>query len=224
MYPAQPFAGRACRRARAQSRRRWRGGWRDARRASRARWAAPRPCARARHGQARAAGAAPRGGSQPGTATVAAHARLGSTLVTQDGCPSRWKPQARLLRFLLDSPWTARKLGGGGHDGVFKECENIYRLSHPACQAQIKNYSVLYPCDCIRAAKVSDSGPRNRRMQDYFVYSVCEECCDCMPYGARAYQYVTREEKGVPSLTSFYRGNYPAHAHYYICNSSSDLA
>ncbi|PXF44466.1 hypothetical protein BWQ96_05794 [Gracilariopsis chorda] len=102
-------------------------------------------------------------------------------------------------------------------DGQFADCASIYDLDDPACRDQLRIYAQENKhCDPQRVAQVQDMGKYSNRLAlDYFVYSVCEECCDCIPRGASANQYQQRLEQG--TLGNAYRGNCPAHAHYDIC-------
>lgn len=111
----------------------------------------------------------------------------------------------------------ACKLKPPGPGGNFVNCKAIYDLDDPACRAQLENYARLNRnCDPVRVRQVENfSVPANKMGLDYFVYSVCEECCDCIPIGARSDQYSTRKEKN--TLLSSRRGNCPAHAAYDIC-------
>lgn len=102
--------------------------------------------------------------------------------------------------------------------GNFNDCQAIYKIGEPACRSQIERYSELNPCDTVRKKQLEDfDDPDNRKALDYFVYSVCEECCDCIPRGARSSQYEERKRARPRTLTSLVRGNCPAHAHYDIC-------
>ncbi|CAN8062827.1 unnamed protein product [Agarophyton chilense] len=101
--------------------------------------------------------------------------------------------------------------------GSFYNCAAIFDLDNPDCQAKLKRYAAINAhCDPIRLRQVQDfSNPSNRRGLDYFVYSVCEECCDCVPIGARQNQYVWRAQNN--QLLNSKRGNCPAHAFYDLC-------
>lgn len=102
--------------------------------------------------------------------------------------------------------------------GNFNDCQAIYKIGEPECKAQIELYSELNPCDTVRKAQLEDFDSADKRTAlDYFVYSVCEECCDCIPRGARSGQYDDRRRARPKTLTSLVRGNCPAHAHFDIC-------
>lgn len=102
--------------------------------------------------------------------------------------------------------------------GIFDDCTAIYKIAEPACKAELERYSELNQCDTVRKAQLDNfDDPANRKALDYFVYSVCEECCDCIPRGARSDQYDERKTATPQTLTSLVRGNCPAHAHYDIC-------
>lgn len=110
------------------------------------------------------------------------------------------------------------ELSGYDSNGFFNDCTAIYKVSEPKCKAQLELYTKLNPCDTVRAAQLGNLGnATNRRDLDYFVYSVCEECCDCIPSGARPWAYNQRRARGISALTNLARGNCPAHAYYDIC-------
>lgn len=102
-------------------------------------------------------------------------------------------------------------------DGQFADCTSIYDLNDELCRAQLRLYAEQNgKCDPQRLEQVKDfSVESNRLALDYFVYSVCEECCDCVPRGARSDEYDERLAGG--TLGTSHRGNCPAHAHYDIC-------
>ena len=54
-----------------------------------------------------------------------------------------------------------------------------------------------------------------RNVADYFLYAVCEQCCDCVPMGSNDKLYDQYLADG--TLMDPYRGNCPAHAFYDIC-------
>lgn len=110
------------------------------------------------------------------------------------------------------------RLGDFDELGNFGSCRAIYMLDEPACKEQLEKYVSLNPCDTTRAAQLAGFNvTMNRQSLDYFVYSVCEECCDCVPAGSRPEQFAMLKALGVSKLTSVVRGNCPAHAHYDIC-------
>lgn len=115
-------------------------------------------------------------------------------------------------------PKMCRKCRLRGYDaqGYLNDCESIYRIEDPECRAEIQNYVDLNPCDTVRAEQMSAfDDDLNRKGLDYFVYSICEECCDCIPRDAEADKF--DEMKKNKTLISLVRGNCPAHAHYDIC-------
>lgn len=93
---------------------------------------------------------------------------------------------------------------------------DIYNLSSPQCRKMIERYVAFNPCDTVRAnalAKLdTDTGYRT---MIYFMYSVCETCCDCIPIGSRESQYEERKKNG--TLINIYRGNCAAHFYYDTC-------
>lgn len=107
-------------------------------------------------------------------------------------------------------------------DGQFADCANIYDLNYK-CREELKKYAKLNEkCDPIRAEQVKDfKNEDNRNGLDYFVYSVCEQCCDCVPIRAAVEQFVKRRDKG--TLLNVNRGNCAAHAWYDICRIWPDI-
>lgn len=103
------------------------------------------------------------------------------------------------------------------NNGDFKNCRSIYDIKAPACQEQLKYYAWLNrDCDPVRKKQVADfSNEENVRGLDYFVYSMCEQCCDCVPRGSNLFQYKNRQKEGTLMLVN--RGNCPAHAWFDVC-------
>lgn len=99
-------------------------------------------------------------------------------------------------------------------DGRFNDCRSIYDSTRSDCMTAMDEYANANKhCDPIRyeAVRKLRSDPTDvyaRRVVEYFLYSVCEQCCDCIPMG------ISRTLVGawVPD-----RGNCPAHAWYDIC-------
>lgn len=114
----------------------------------------------------------------------------------------------------LCSACTLRPFRSNGH---FEDCANIYDLDSSSCQNQLKQYARKNKdCDPVRYKQVQDfNNTANRMGLDYFVYSICEQCCDCVPFGAKRSQYKARLESN--TLLNAARGNCPAHAFYDIC-------
>lgn len=102
------------------------------------------------------------------------------------------------------------------HNGAFADCKSIYDLTDKECQRQVRYYADRNKnCDPIRAKQVMDfNNPANVEGLDYFLYSVCEQCCDCVPRGAKVEEWYSRKRAGTNLLAN--RGNCPAHAWYDI--------
>lgn len=101
--------------------------------------------------------------------------------------------------------------------------KDIIAYETPECMEQIKEYVRLNPCDDKRAKYLAQlktsSFARNRIAQ--FLYSICEQCCDCVPFGAKVDEY--EERKMNDTLYHLTRGNCPAHFHYDICKMFPDV-
>ena len=88
----------------------------------------------------------------------------------------------------------------------------------------MREYVDLNECDHVRANAVqgwlnNDFGAA--QVVDYFLYSVCELCCDCVPMGVSPGDYAplsTSHSDDNPTLWDAERGNCPAHAQYDLCN------
>jgi len=74
-------------------------------------------------------------------------------------------------------------------NGNFKDCKSIYNLDAPACYNSLKEYVSLNPCDTKRKQQVYKMKNGQNFWEkkiakedlDYMVYSLCEQCCDCIP-------------------------------------------
>lgn len=106
--------------------------------------------------------------------------------------------------------------------GNLDDCSAIYNIDARPCKRQIGEYVRLNPCDTIRARQWRDfDNPANKMALDYFIYSICEECCDCIPNMSTADQFGARFNSN--TLISLNRGNCPAHAHFDICRIWPDV-
>lgn len=108
------------------------------------------------------------------------------------------------------------RLNGYDSKGYFNRCDAIYDINDPKCRAGLRAYVRLNECDTIRKKQVQNFNSKESQFAlDYFVYSICEECCDCVPDGSKSSQYSSRKMSSL--LISYVRGNCPAHAHYDVC-------
>jgi len=135
--------------------------------------------------------------------------------------PAKWKGKIGVTcqKAVLPPNLCAKcKLRPFQPNGAFTDCTAIYDIDDPECQAELITYANLNDhCDPVRPRQVMDfSNQENRHGLDYFVYSVCEECCDCVPIGATIAEYDTRAAAG--TLLNVNRGNCPAHAFYDLKN------
>lgn len=106
-------------------------------------------------------------------------------------------------------------------NGDFQNCRSIYNIHAPGCQGQLIDYVKMNQCDWRRAEQVDqwvnspDPWVRDQAKEklDYFVYAICEQCCDCIPISSTWMDHseaVQDEQK----LYTYTRGNCAAHAHY----------
>lgn len=106
-------------------------------------------------------------------------------------------------------------------NGDFKNCRSIYDLDAPGCQGQLIQYVQMNQCDWRRAEQVDqwlNSGDpwvkeQAKEKLDYFVYSICEECCDCIPKAATDMDHSVAVQNE-DNLFTHTRGNCAAHAFY----------
>lgn len=94
---------------------------------------------------------------------------------------------------------------------------DIYNLSTPSCRQAMQRYVTDNPCDIRRARALAaiDTSESAYKVMAYFLYSVCETCCDCIPIGALEKEYWQRRVAG--TLINIHRGNCPAHFFYDTC-------
>lgn len=103
-------------------------------------------------------------------------------------------------------------------NGEFVKCTNIYHIDTPECRTELIAYAQYNKhCDPVRARLVQNFSRRNIQSLDYFIYSICEQCCDCIPAGAREEQYEQRLLSGEDVALT--RGNCPAHLGFDVCKA-----
>lgn len=108
------------------------------------------------------------------------------------------------------------KLRPRAKGGNFQDCQNIYDTDDPICRKALKRYAQLNKCDFQRNQQVKDFSKKDNVIAlDYFIYSICEECCDCIPRGANPGEYAQRRKAG--TLMKVDRANCPAHARFDVC-------
>lgn len=117
------------------------------------------------------------------------------------------------------------KLRPTNPNGEFVDCANIYDVTSLQCHSALRRYTSLNTCDHVRKFAVEsylDDFDDNsaREVIDYFLYSVCENCCDCLPMGRIRSDYAAlllTHTTSNPTLWKENRGNCPAHAVYDVC-------
>ena len=105
-------------------------------------------------------------------------------------------------------------------NGDFVQCNNIYALDNQQCKTELERYVEMNPCDDKRKDQLMGWSSWDIQNLDYFVYSVCEHCCDCIPKGTKEWQFESLSQSHTDEIPSLYkpdRGNCPAHAFYDIC-------
>lgn len=105
-------------------------------------------------------------------------------------------------------PWVVPK-------GFFSDCQSIYDVEAKGCMKKLEKYVEYNPCDTVRKEQVETRDEASIIGLDYFVYALCETCCDCIPMGSRDYQFDERKKDGTRIKVT--RGNCPAHVNADIC-------
>lgn len=101
-------------------------------------------------------------------------------------------------------------------DGQFKINKDIYDIDDPFCREGLKQYAKLNPCDTPRVKYISSFDNVNSKWRiAFFMYNICETCCDCVPFYTKTNQY--EERKKNKALLDIYRGNCPVHVWYDTC-------
>lgn len=117
-------------------------------------------------------------------------------------------------------------------DGQFSKCSDIYDTSTSECHADLQTYIDNNECDFERRRALSvflSPGTGNadrekaRSVLDYFLYSLCENCCDCIPMGRKIEDYdrlsEVHDDIESPLLWDEERGNCQAHAVHDVCKA-----
>lgn len=106
-------------------------------------------------------------------------------------------------------------------DHQYKNCRQVYNIHCRTCRNSLKFFIKLNPCDNIRRAQVEGWSAFDKLSLDYFVYSICEQCCQCIVKGLNKNnsKSITNEHTGEKQvLHNDIRGSCVAHAFYDICN------
>lgn len=102
-----------------------------------------------------------------------------------------------------------------GPTGKFANCSSIYNIVTDECRLQLELYAKWNKCDKLRNRLVADF-ENSIVPLDYFVYSVCEECCDCVTVGSKQNEFWRRRREG--TLFQYQdRANCGTHAAADIC-------
>lgn len=100
-------------------------------------------------------------------------------------------------------------------NGDFVDCKSVYEINTTECKAQFKKYAYRNPCDKLRRTQVRNY-EQNIESLDYFAYSVCENCCDCVPVGAQSDLYNSYASTGT-LFDVVNRANCGTHAAVDLC-------
>lgn len=103
--------------------------------------------------------------------------------------------------------------------GQFAKCDHIFDTAAASCLAKVGEYVDANPChtDLAEAYSSYTSSGSESALEDidYMLYSLCEQCCDCVPMGVNLDDYDDLAASG--NLMDVTRGNCPAHAVFDIC-------
>lgn len=133
-----------------------------------------------------------------------------------EGCSSVSLPKELCLSCPLKDV-----IQSGDNAGDFANCRSIYNIDSVECMGALKDYAALNPCDWRRAEQVyqlltSENDwvkAQAKEKLDYFIYSICEQCCDCIPQSSKYSNYEDIAHN-VSNLYTHTRGNCAAHAYY----------
>lgn len=100
--------------------------------------------------------------------------------------------------------------------GKLGDCLRVFHTNTTQCRRELNRYASWNPCDAQRNAQVRQYA-QSLIPLDYFVYAVCEQCCDCVPIGARREQYTWRIRSG-KLFDTVGRPNCGSHAAADICS------
>lgn len=109
-------------------------------------------------------------------------------------------------------------------NGTFYNCKSVYNIRTKGCKEQLWKYVRANPCDKVRREQLKRFNNADVEGLDYFIYSICEECCDCIIKGTKHkhYEMLKKKHKTTrPTLYTPLRGNCPAHAHYDVSELSN---
>lgn len=99
--------------------------------------------------------------------------------------------------------------------GKFNQCSSIFNIEDPLCEEQLRLYAKWNRCDRERNMQVANYSA-NIIGLDYFAYSICEECCDCVSLDSRKDTYQSQRRDGkLFQVTE--RANCGTHAAADIC-------
>lgn len=110
---------------------------------------------------------------------------------------------------------------GGCRSGDFINCGRMFEIDSEDCEASIRKMAEYTPCDTklpefIKIYYEDNPGPeynyakdRAGQLLDRYVYSLCEQCCDCIPCGS--------EEADPNTPIEVERVNCPVHWKFDVC-------
>lgn len=117
----------------------------------------------------------------------------------------------RLCRSCPMLPFTANGTHTGSKHGIFD-------IDDRNCKKQIQKYLDANTCDSATKRAVDEN---DRDRINFFMYGVCEQCCDCIPIGSRVGEYDDRKKTN--RLLTTRRGNCVAHFFIDVCRIWPDV-
>lgn len=100
-------------------------------------------------------------------------------------------------------------------NGNFVNCKSMHNVDTEKCRAELRKYWKANPRDWKRKQQTERWNAGDKEGLDYFVYSICEQCCDCIPKGSKI--GILNRLKSQGKLYTHKRGNCPAQARYDVC-------
>eukprot|EP00180_Rhodochaete_pulchella_P003373 Plantae.Rhodophyta-Rhodochaete_pulchella.ctg5690.p1 GENE.Plantae.Rhodophyta-Rhodochaete_pulchella.ctg5690~~Plantae.Rhodophyta-Rhodochaete_pulchella.ctg5690.p1 ORF type:complete len:288 (+),score=9.18 Plantae.Rhodophyta-Rhodochaete_pulchella.ctg5690:319-1182(+) len=134
------------------------------------------------------------------------------------GATTAIRPRAALPQLVRQSVFRTRcMLKQPNSNGTLLDATSIFHIENMECVKSLRRYARFNATGRITVNSVKNAmgGDKQERLKiDYLLYSLCEECCDCIPQGS------PQTATGTVSLA---RGICPAHAHFDVCRIHSKM-
>ena len=123
------------------------------------------------------------------------------------------------------------------HEGYFKNCARMYDLDHPGCKGALEMWARDTPCDDVLPQMIADyydemlaadeytyEKDRAGQVLDRYVYTMCEQCCDCIPCGEATDTAVPKiADEDLSEFIEVRRHNCPLHWKADVCALYPDI-